>query len=200
MQTNVETSMFHALGSADLVKSLGLKDQTKGVKKVSKFCHDAAYELDEKARLMMDTSKLFPQGFKLDKFAIVMTVKMKTGNKGHIFTMYSDNSSPVFALRSNPMVLEHEGGVIDLEVDDYIKDEMWHTVAIAVSEGNVEVLVDCESVSYKKRPSTFDAKKVITGGQILLGQRFTGESFRVCTSHHQSFCDQSILCSVKVAV
>ncbi|CAB3996808.1 Hypothetical predicted protein, partial [Paramuricea clavata] len=163
-------------GSADLVEKLGLKDQTKGVKKVNKFCHDAAYELDDKARLMMDTSKVFPEGLNLRSFGIVMTVKMKKGNTGHIFTMYSESSTPVLAIQANPLRLEHKDGVLDLAVEDSITDEMWHTIAIAVTEGHVEVLVDCDSANYMRR-GDFDNSTIITGGQILLGMRFSGNGF-----------------------
>jgi hypothetical protein len=169
----------HFTGSADLVQKFGLADQTQGVRKVNKFCHDAAYELDASARLMMDTSKLFPQGLNLESFAIVMTIKMKKGTKGNIFTMYSEDSTPVLAIEANPLQLHHKDGVMDLDVEEYITDEMWHTIAISVTDGAVEVLVDCESVTYKNRKASTFAKGTIRGGQILLGQRFTGASFEV---------------------
>ena len=148
---------------------------------MNKFCHDAAYELDATARLMMDTSKLFPQGLNLESFAILMTVKMKKGTKGNIFTMYSESSTPMLAIQANPLSLQHKDGVIDLDVEEYLTDEMWHTIAISVTASTIEVLVDCESVTYKNRKtsSPLFATGIIRGGQTLLGQRFTGASFEV---------------------
>ena len=145
---------------------------------MNKFCHNAAYELNENAKLMMDTSKIFSQGLKLDSFAIVMTIKMKKGTKGHIFTMYSDSSTPEFALQANPLTLQVKDKDFPLDVEEYITDDMWHTIAIAVDKNAVEVLIDCKSVSYKPR-GTFAIGSSIQGGQISLGQRFTGDSFSV---------------------
>ncbi len=150
------------------------------MKKVNKFCHDAAYELDENAKLMMDTSTLFPKGLNLNSFSILMTVKLKKGTNGHIFTMYSDNSTPLLAIKVNPLTLEHKDGEVKFDVEEYIKDEMWHTIAISVSGDNIEVLIDCESVTYLQRKNF--AKTIIKGGQTLFGQRFTGDSFKVCSS------------------
>lgn len=147
---------------------------------MNKFCHDAAYELDERAKLMTNTNKLFPQGLNLESFGIVMTVKMKQGTNGHIFTMYSDSSSPLLALKASPLQLKYKNKVIDLDVEEYIKNEMWHTIAIAVSRDAIEVLVDCVSVSYKQRKLDQLPLGIIRDGQTTLGQRFTGESFLVC--------------------
>ena len=167
------------VGSADLVQKLGLEDQTRGVRKVNKFCHDAAYKLDETAKLMMDTSKLFPKGLNTAKFAIAITAKIDKDTKGNIFTMYSESSTPVLALQVNPFRLVHKDGVVDLDVEEYILGgRLWQTFAIAVNEGFVETLVDCVSVSYKRRKPEF-AKYVIKGGQTVLGQQFSGESFKV---------------------
>ena len=147
---------------------------------MSKFCHDAAYALDENAKLMIDTSKAFPKGVDLTNFGIAMTVKLEPDSKGQMFTMYSEDSTPVLALTTNPLGLLHENGKIDLRLEkDDVKSGMWHTVAIAVTESNVEVLVNCKSKSYLRRKSDF-AKRVIKGGQLLLGQQFSGESFKVC--------------------
>ena len=93
--------------------------------------------------------------------------------------MYSESSTPVLAVQANPLQLEHKNGVIDLNVEEYIKDEMWHTIAIAVDETSIEVLIDCESVNYLRGPRKTLVNEVISGGQTLLGQRFTGDSFLV---------------------
>lgn len=146
---------------------------------MNKFCHDAAYKLDETAKLMMDTSKLFPKGLNTDQFSITMTLKPDKDTKGNIFTMYSDSSTPVLAVQASPFRLVYKGGVMDLDIEEYLLNgRMWQTIAISVNEKFVEVLVDCESVSYKRRKSDF-AKYVIKGGQTVLGQQFSGESFKV---------------------
>lgn len=147
--------------------------------KVNKFCHDAAYELDKTAKLMIDTSKAFSNGFNLDSFSILMTVKMKKDTKGHIFTVYSESSTPVLSIKAKPLKLEHKDGLIDLDVEEYITDDLWHTIAIGVTENAIEVLIDCQSVTYKRRGQF--ANGIIRGGHILLGQRFAGESFEVST-------------------
>ena len=166
---------------------MGLQDLPSGSKLVPGLCSKSAYELDGSALLSAETSKLLPSVGSIKSLSIVTTMKLKQGNRGHLFTIYSPDAKPVMALRANPLAFEYAGsdgaaGSLNLQVN--IDDGQWHLVAIAIDEVAVELLVDCKSATRLRRPTNLDLAGLSWDGLTVLGRRLVGNTnFQVTILH-----------------
>lgn len=166
---------------------MGLKDSS-GSKKVPGLCSDTAYEFDGTA--ILQKNKLISPNQEFKTASIFSTFKLAKDNDGYLFTTYFSDATPMMALRMNPLTFEYTDNDTPRAVHstkirgNTINDGKWHTLAIAIGEKTLEVLVDCVSVTRVAKPKKFELSDLLKNeGLTLLGSRLDGNTkFEVSVS------------------
>uniref|UniRef100_A0AAY4AXU7 Fibrillar collagen NC1 domain-containing protein n=1 Tax=Denticeps clupeoides TaxID=299321 RepID=A0AAY4AXU7_9TELE len=169
----------------DVLNILGFHNTPDGITKVPGFCKnhrasrpDVAFRVEKRAQISTPTKQLFPGSAFPQDFAIIMTIKPKSGIQSFLLSLYNDQgvhqlgvevgNSPVFLYQ------EQHGRPASRHYPAFqsvnLADGKWHRVAIIVEKKRVTMIVDCETtITQPLRRSNRAA--ISTDGIAVFGNR-----------------------------
>uniref|UniRef100_A0AAY4B0I1 Fibrillar collagen NC1 domain-containing protein n=1 Tax=Denticeps clupeoides TaxID=299321 RepID=A0AAY4B0I1_9TELE len=176
---------FYLSEPVDVLNILGFHNTPDGITKVPGFCKnhrasrpDVAFRVEKRAQISTPTKQLFPGSAFPQDFAIIMTIKPKSGIQSFLLSLYNDQgvhqlgvevgNSPVFLYQ------EQHGRPASRHYPAFqsvnLADGKWHRVAIIVEKKRVTMIVDCETtITQPLRRSNRAA--ISTDGIAVFGNR-----------------------------
>uniref|UniRef100_A0A3Q3C5A1 Collagen, type XI, alpha 1a n=1 Tax=Haplochromis burtoni TaxID=8153 RepID=A0A3Q3C5A1_HAPBU len=188
----ISSPLFMAVGAVpagsepvDVLKVLAFENYPKGVTKTTGFCAnrrastpDTAYRVAKEVQISAPTTQLFPGGVFPEDFAILATVRPKSGIQSFLLSIYNEQGVQQLGVEvgRSPIFLyeDHNGKPVPEEYPLFdglnLADGKWHRVAISVENKVATIIVDCKNKVTKNLPRS-DHASVSTNGITVFGTR-----------------------------
>uniref|UniRef100_A0AAX7TR14 Fibrillar collagen NC1 domain-containing protein n=1 Tax=Astatotilapia calliptera TaxID=8154 RepID=A0AAX7TR14_ASTCA len=177
--------VYVAVDPVDVLKVLAFENYPKGVTKTTGFCAnrrastpDTAYRVAKEVQISAPTTQLFPGGVFPEDFAILATVRPKSGIQSFLLSIYNEQGVQQLGVEvgRSPIFLyeDHNGKPVPEEYPLFdglnLADGKWHRVAISVENKVATIIVDCKNKVTKNLPRS-DHASVSTDGITVFGTR-----------------------------
>uniref|UniRef100_A0AAX7VEE7 Fibrillar collagen NC1 domain-containing protein n=1 Tax=Astatotilapia calliptera TaxID=8154 RepID=A0AAX7VEE7_ASTCA len=181
----LQAANVRAAEPVDVLKVLAFENYPKGVTKTTGFCAnrrastpDTAYRVAKEVQISAPTTQLFPGGVFPEDFAILATVRPKSGIQSFLLSIYNEQGVQQLGVEvgRSPIFLyeDHNGKPVPEEYPLFdglnLADGKWHRVAISVENKVATIIVDCKNKVTKNLPRS-DHASVSTDGITVFGTR-----------------------------